>query len=159
MLFLDFFRKKEKTGEISVNWCSFFAFSLSSLGFLTYFLGVFCLFSLIFERSRCCLAYFLRLFLFFWRNYRLFYLFFLFLRLLIFCRATKKRQFLSKIMMKKQNIMENCSCFFVFCFLLGLFLHEFLRFLRKSRVKNTNTAIFTKHFSASIAKISLKNSG
>lgn len=55
--------------------------------------------------------------------------------------------------------MENCSCFFVFCFLLGLFLHEFLRFLRKSRVKNTNTAIFTKHFSASIAKIALKISG
>ena len=48
--------------------------------------------------------------------------------------------------------MENYSCFFIFCFSLGLFLHEFLRFLRKSRVKNTNTAIFTKHFSASVAK-------
>lgn len=55
--------------------------------------------------------------------------------------------------------MENCSCFLIFCFLLGLFLHEFLRFLRKSRVKNTNTAIFTKRFSASIAKIALKISG
>ena len=52
--------------------------------------------------------------------------------------------------------MENCSCFLVFYFLLGLFLHEFLRFLRKSRVKNTNTAIYTNYFSRSIAKIALK---
>lgn len=61
--------------------------------------------------------------------------------------------------MMKNKIYGKMFLFFIFCFLLGLFLHEFLRFLRKSRVKNTNTAIFTKRFSASIAKIALKISG
>lgn len=118
MLFLDFLRKKEKTGEktgeISANSCSFFAFSLSSLGFLAYFLGVFCLFSLIFERSRCCRMYFCAFFSFFGGIIAFFICSFS-SSAFDFLQSNKKRQFLSGIMMKNK-IYGKLFLFFHFLF-------------------------------------------
>lgn len=60
---------------------------------------------------------------------------------------------------EKQNIWKIVPVFSFSVFCSGYFYMNFCVFLRKSRVKNTNTAIFTKYFSASIAEIALKTSG
>ena len=141
MLFLDFFTGKGENGRNFGEFMLFFAFSLSSLGFLAYFLGVFLLVFFDFREKQVLSGVFLRLFSIFGGIIAFFIC--SFSSLAFDFLQSKKRQFLSEIMMKTKY-MENCSCFFIFCFL---------------RVKNTNTAIFTKRFSASIAKIALKISG
>lgn len=105
----------------------FFAFSLSSLGFLAYFLGVFRLFSLIFERSGCCRVYFAPFSLFFWRKYRLFYLFFLFFDFW-FSAEQQKTAIFKRNNDEKRNIWKIVPVFLFFVFCSGYFYMNFCVF-------------------------------
>lgn len=94
----------------------FFAFSLSSLGFLAYFLGVFLVrFLWLLRRIGRCRADFCAVFSIFSRYRRFLPALFLFW-FLIFCAENKKRQNLSKTMMKNKiyGKLFLFSCFLFF---------------------------------------------
>ena len=95
-----FCEKKGKQAKKQANSCSFFAFSLSPRGFLAYFLGVFCSFSLVLRRIGAIGRIFAPFSLFF--GVSPFFLLFFFSDFLIFCAENKKRQNLRKTMMKNE---------------------------------------------------------
>lgn len=88
--FLIFYEKRRKQAKNRQNFGEFvlfFAFSLSSLDFLAYFLGVFLLVFFDFRGKQVLSGVFLRLFLYFLAELSPFLSVLSLLRLLIFCRA------------------------------------------------------------------------
>lgn len=148
MLFLDFLRKKEKTGEktgeISAKSCSFLRFLCLLSAFWLIFLVFFVCF-LWFSRKAGVVGCIFAPFSLFWRNYRLFYLFFLFFGFLIFRRATEKRQFLSEIMMKNK-IYGKLFLFFYFLFFARVIFTWIFAFFAKIACKKYEHCYFRKTF-------------
>lgn len=94
--FLIFYGKRRKQAKKQAKFRrihALFAFSLSSLGFLAYFLVVFLLVFFDFREKQVLSGVFLRLFLYFLAKASPFLSVLSLLRLLIFCRATKNGNF------------------------------------------------------------------
>lgn len=131
MLFLDFFAEKGENGRKNRRnfgeFMLFFAFSLSSLGFLAYFLGVFLLVFFDFREKRVLSGVFLRLFLFFWRNYRLFICSFS-SSVFDFLQSNKKTAIFMQNNDEKQNIWKNVPVFPFSVFCSGYFYMNFCVF-------------------------------
>lgn len=146
--FLIFYGKKEKTGEKNRQnfgeFMLFFAFSLSSLGFLPYFLGVFVCFLWFSREAGAVGCIFAPFSLFFGGGIAFFHPFFLFFEFLIFCRA-KKRQFLSEIMMKNE-IYGKLFLFFCFLFFARAIFTWIFAFFAKIACKKYEHCYFRKTF-------------